>query len=289
MAKRGPMSLNVPQWERTTWGDMLRIAGNPREHFLRKYLFRRHLSRSPWSSALPRSTGLSKLENFALPGTREVVDYCRRLLEERIAQGFEKKKDKKPYRQTIAGSEDLLSNELISRYILSTPILAIAAGYLSQIPLLQEIELWRSRPHGDWSGSQFYHQDGIDKRQAKFFLFVKDVTTEDGPVTLLPAPESRRLRAILGYRGGRLKDNVVFKHVDKASEVALTGKAGDLALADTSRCLHFGSRCQSGERWTLMFHFTTHLAGEKRNSDPAALPHEYQDDPVRRLVLSTSL
>jgi hypothetical protein len=277
---------NVPQWRRTFAGDWAWIVRNLRPHVSRKYLFWRHLASSPWAKTLSFSTGVVKLENFAIPGTREVVDHCRALFQRRVAERSRPPDDGKPYRQTIAGTEDLVREEPILAFVLSTPVLAIAAGYLHQLPLLQAIKLWRSSPCARVEGSQLFHQDSIDRRQAKFFLFLDDVTSVDGPVTVLPAPVSDRLRAATGYEGGRLRDDVVFRHVDPACQVVLTGKAGDLALVDTSRCFHYGSRDVSGERRMLMFHFTTHRAGKKHSGDGPS--EQYRKDPLRRWVMSAA-
>ena len=268
------------QWERSRIGDFLRTLSRPRQSIARRYLAKRR-KRSSWSSVVSKELGYAKIDNYGVPGVRDVVDHCRSLIELSVANNF---KLKKLYRQVVSDPDALIADDTIMRFVLSDCILDAAIGYLGQVPLLQKVNLWRSTPSpAQISGSQYYHRDHIDTRQAKFFVLLNDVTMENGPLTLIPAGESEKLTARINHAGGRVEDDVLFQHVEKKHEVPFTGKAGDVLIADTSRCFHFGSRCRHGERWVLMFHFTTPLASE-RNAYRAPLERYCENDPLRRLV-----
>jgi hypothetical protein len=279
--------INVPQWNRTYLGDLERKAKNAPHYLLRRGMAMVRSARSPWANVLPRETGIAIVREFGIPGTREVVELCKNILTRRVEEGYERKSGHKSYRQSIGKDEDLIGNEALLAFVLSPPILEIAMGYLREVPVLQSVELWRSVPvESSITGSQYYHQDYIDRRQVKFFVYLNDVTSQDGPLMVLPASKSAHLREKTRYKGGELHDEEVFRHVDKASEIECTGKAGDIIVADTSRCFHYGSRCYAGERWVLMFHFTSFLVGLRRkDSVPAAVPSGVEDS-MRRLVLA---
>lgn len=276
--------VNIPQWKRTFWGDLVRKVKNAPHYLRRRGLASLRAVRSPWANVLPRTTGITIVREFGIPGTREVVEVCNAIVRQRIEEGFQRKRGHKVYRQSIGKDEDLIGNEALLGFILSRPVLDIAMGYLREVPVLQSLELWRSVPvDSSISGSQYYHQDYIDRRQVKFFVYLNDVTSRDGPLMVLPASESAQLRRKTQYKGGELHDEEVFRHVDKDSQIECLGKAGDIVVADTSRCFHYGSRCDAGERWVLMFHFTSFLVGLRRKESP--IPAS-ADETFRKLVLT---
>jgi hypothetical protein len=279
--------INIPQWNRTCRGDLRRIARNAPQYLLRKTIAAWSSARSPWANTLSSQLGIAIIRGFGLPGTREVTELCRATVAQRIDEGYQRKRGHKAYRQSIGKDEDLLQNPDVLGFVLSDPVLDIAMGYLGEVPILQSVELWRSVPvDSSISGSQYYHQDFIDRRQTKFFVYLNDVTARDGPLTVLPAAESAFLRQKTRYTGGALCDEEVYCHVDKAREVECLGQTGDVIIADTSRCFHYGSRCHAGERWVLMFNFTSFLVGLRRKADkPLEVPASL-DDRIRRLVVT---
>ena len=95
-------------------------------------------------------------------------------------------------------------------------------------------------------GSQKFHLDHEDFRQVKGFVFIDDVEETSGPFTLLEAEASAGVQRAVHYRmtpaEKRVEDDVVFGIADRRRAVSLTGPAGTVALVDTSRCFHYGSR-----------------------------------------------
>jgi hypothetical protein len=111
------------------------------------------------------------------------------------------------------------------------------------------------------SASQLYHSDWADTRQIKLFVFCSDVTQEMGPLTVVAAQDSARIMHCIGYSWNKERYRVLDSEIDALvgpeEQYALTGREGSVALVDTSRCFHFGSRIASkaGKRCVAVFHY----------------------------------
>jgi hypothetical protein len=123
---------------------------------------------------------------------------------------------------------------------------AAVAHYLGAVPLLTTIDVWASHASAALANSQLYHCDWADLSQVKVFVHASDVTPADGPLVVLGADTSARLRRSLGYRWGgdgyRVADETVAQRVGAGDRHTLCGPAGSAALVDTCRCFHYGSR-----------------------------------------------
>lgn len=144
-------------------------------------------------------------------------------------------------------------------------MLSTVARYLGAVPLLGAVQLWIS-PYATHTPDgrpleHRYHCDWADERQVRALVFVEDVTDDHGPLTVLPARTSQSLRLSRRYTFGEaectVRDDEIVAHAGSASERALSGPAGTLAFADTSRCFHQGSRLRRAglERVMVMFQF----------------------------------
>ena len=105
--------------------------------------------------------------------------------------------------------------------------------------------------------SQQWHLDGGDIRQLKLFLYLNDIDEDAGPLTIIPAEESRHLIKRLNYVKGKLPDDKVAALVPQEKWIQLIGSKGTLVVCDTSSCFHFGGRAREGERLFLEFHYST--------------------------------
>ena len=100
-----------------------------------------------------------------------------------------------------------------------------------------------------------YHVDGY-KREFKSFLYLDDVTEDNGPFTYLRGSHKRHWRRMVRQlQGTRNGSPTNFAREDLRDllhdEVKLTAPAGTLLLADV-RGFHFGSPQQSGARSVLV-------------------------------------
>ena len=140
-------------------------------------------------------------------------------------------------------------------------LLALVGRYLDGLPILYRINLLDSANEAlQPDSSQFFHVDPEDFRQLKAFLLVEEVDEETGPLHLLRADASDEVRVARGHRLGRLTDTAVLDQVGANALVACTGPAGTLAIGDTSRCFHFGSRPGRRRRHVVMIQYITAFA-----------------------------
>lgn len=195
---------------------------------------------------VPRETGFMKLPAFRFPEVAEVVDAALR-----IGDGFTP-----PPLDAGAGKQQLFENlldqgslDLDSPYIrlaLRDDVLTMVSSYLGVVPVLSLIDVWYSRWTPTYSNSQLLHCDWADTQQMKLFVFCTDVSEQNGPLTLIDATSSARLRGHLGYRYAgkryRVPDGAAEELLGPEPATQLTGPSGTTALADTSRCFHQGSR-----------------------------------------------
>ena len=165
---------------------------------------------------------------------------------------------KQSFYRHLLKDEDLRRNPDLVEFALSEKMLGPVTQYLGMVPYLTRVDLVYSVSRGtdEKIESQLFHLDHEGLRQVKYFIYVYDVDEPEGPFTFLPADTSFRVvndvRAWRKRHGGRdvesrryLDDEITA--VNAAQDiVAVKGPAGSGVAVDTSRCLHLGSRCQSG-------------------------------------------
>lgn len=181
--------------------------------------------------------------------------------------------------------------ELACHALIIDPI----ADYLGEVPILQAAVVLYS-PNKELSrGSQLFHMDGGDYRLVKTYIFIDDVTDTCGPLTIVPADQSRRIYNTLRragktrVRNKKLDDGLVLGAVRDAKPVPLCGPSGTVAFVDTTRCYHYGSR-PSGQgskpRFILHLYYTTAFSLELpivgKSPQPVMLSGQYTEAERRR-------
>ena len=143
-------------------------------------------------------------------------------------------------------------------------LLAIIAEYLGDVPVLASIAIWFSPNDGDTiQRSQLFHIDGEDSRQIKCFLPIETVTSDSGPLTILSAEDSEEVYTTLKRqkritkRNEKLEDEVIYDLIPEKRKVQVTGNPGTVAMVDTSRCYHYGSRPAKHSRLQLHVQYYT--------------------------------
>ena len=166
----------------------------------------------------------------------------------------------KEFLVTVLRDAEFLERPNIFRFIVSRPIVDLATAYFGCVPLLSTARLWWSPVNETAARSQRFHTDEEDNRQLKLFINVIPCSEATGPLTLIRANESDRLRELLRHRIGRVDDREIAAVGMREQPIVVTGPPGSGAWVDTSRCLHYGSRGNSADRLVLMVQFTNHLA-----------------------------
>lgn len=166
----------------------------------------------------------------------------------------------KDYLNHLVSPKDLAEYPEFIDFALNPDILSTATEYLGELPMLAGVYFWHAHTApGAWKKSQLYHSDYDDIRQFKVFLFADEVTPDSGPLTLLPAHISEKIRTQLNNNNNRfgeyIDDEKIRPLIPEGVEKPLTGPAGTMAFADTSRVLHFGSRVENKDRYMVVFQF----------------------------------
>lgn len=190
-----------------------------------------------------------------LPPAEPLIARCQTL----VGQAAQRP-SKKAQLNSLVGLQQIEQFGEFLDFCLDPVLLGVAADYLGELPILASVEFWHSRPAGDkHQNSQLYHSDLDDIRQFKVFLFISDVDTESGPLTVVPASRSEQLRRVLRYRPRsghvRIEDERIRPLLAPGDEHVLTGPAGTIVFVDTSRLLHFGSRVASRDRYVVMVQY----------------------------------
>ncbi|MFL5892029.1 MAG: hypothetical protein ACJ75I_04735 [Solirubrobacterales bacterium] len=244
---------------------------------------RRNLGRELGKNAslrVSQKLGFARAEPESLPGAEAVIESALGLIG-RIGHEALFQRVKKPMAKGFLPESELDLGSAYMRLALSDEVVAIVSDYLGMIPILTYVDVWYS-PHvaqPTWS-SQLFHLDHADVTQLKLFLHCSDVTAASGPLTVLPASDSRHLAKSVDYRLAetRVTDETVNAAVGPDRTV-LDGPRGTGHFVDTSRCFHFGSRVQAGAppRQLVVFQYLTPYAFEFQK--------DYrQDAPYRNLA-----
>lgn len=201
-------------------------------------------------------------ERFAKEGycriqpNRELLAELLKTSQQRLAQAasFESTSGKQFFCDLLK-PEDHDLDSVFMRFALDERILATAAGYLGAAPFLESISLLHSKPANPQKpiSSQRWHRDNTDKAIVKVFVYINDVSPEEGPLTILPLEESRRVPSYLEHY---LSDTQIAQYASSNAIVSLLGSAGATFLVDTNNCFHFGSRCTK-VRLAFVAYYTT--------------------------------
>jgi hypothetical protein len=271
---------------------LARFLRNPMKRIRHRAALREIVRRPGLSGLLDERTGYGFIPRGTLPSLDKAVQFCREVLEER-----RNKPELWPipaskhhnYPIPILQPTEYGEAPAIFDLVLSDQVLQIVSEYFGEIPILQRINIWWTPQNAETRGSQFYHRDTMSwsERQAKFFINITDVGPDEGPFTFLPANISDKIVRKFGYPPDRVTDEVIFETASPSDQVAVVGPPGTACVLDSSRCLHYGSRCVGGERLVLMFNFRPYLSPD-RSPSIRSVSKEFagrlRADPVRRLA-----
>ena len=134
--------------------------------------------------------------------------------------------------------------------------------------------------------AQLYHFDMDRIKFIKFFFYLSDVNTHNGPHCYIKS--SHKNIPISLRRDGRFSDKEIFSEYPENYLVEITGQKGSILAVDT-RGFHKGKPVEQGERLLLLIEFTNSLFGKTYNKIDlrniisnetretlAQFPHTYQ-------------
>jgi len=193
-------------------------------------------------------------------------------------------KNRKRFLVNVRDAATLTLESPVMRLALRDDVLAAVSTYLGMVPFLSTISVFHSDTvPGDPTSSQLHHCDGDDVTQVKIFVYCSDVDPPSGPLTVLDAAGSARVRKAVGYQfRQRLTDQQVAGVLGPGADRPILGPSGTAAFLDTSRCFHYGSRVapDAPARLVTMIQYQTPYSFMLPRSERASLP-------FRRLVESS--
>lgn len=270
------------------------IAARQAERFLRDAP-RRAMMRAIPASALviPQDRGFLVLPPQHFEETAAIVRESRAALAQFDLAAVARKKDGKRFLVNVLDPSTLTLGSAIIRLALREDVLAAVCRYLGVVPFLSAIAVFHSdTTDRELISSQLYHCDGDDATQMKIFVHCTDVDEGSGPLTVLDAASSARVRRQLGYQfRHRLTDEQVRRVVGGSPEHAIVGPVGTTTFVDTSRCFHYGSRVarDAAPRLVTMIQYQTPYSFTLPTSAQASLPFRRLLGPaltsLQRLVL----
>lgn len=158
-------------------------------------------------------------------------------------------------------TKDVLSNITVQQIISDPFFHQIASSYLKCNPILDVITMWWSVPFDNKAtaqAAQMYHFDMDRFKFLKFFFYLTDVHTDNGPHCYIKNSHHRLSKEIRQDR--RLTDEELLNYYPKAAFKEFTGKKGTILAVDT-RGLHKGKPLVSDKRLLFQFQFSNSLFG----------------------------
>jgi hypothetical protein len=160
---------------------------------------------------------------------------------------------------------DVINNHDVQLLMADKSILAVAQSYLRCKPIIDVMSMWWHTAYSkvpDKEAAQFWHFDMDRIRWIKFFVYLTDVSQDNGPHCFVAGshrtggiPDSLRLQ---GYV--RLMDDEVEACFPRERFIEFTAPRGTIIAEDT-RGLHKGKLIQQGDRLVLQLQFSNSLFG----------------------------
>jgi hypothetical protein len=160
---------------------------------------------------------------------------------------------------------DLINNPDIQQLIMDPVLINIARNYLGCEPIFDFPAMWWSTnflKEASGEAAQLYHFDLDRIKWLKIFIYLNDVTNENGPHRLikgshLPGAKPKELLK-RGY--ARILDEDINKYYKKEDFIVVLGEAGSVFAEDT-KCWHKGTPLKTGQRLVLEFEYTSSMFG----------------------------
>ncbi len=162
-------------------------------------------------------------------------------------------------------AQDVIDNLDVQQLMTDKSLIAVAQGYLRCQPIFDVTSMWWHTAYSkqpDKDAAQFWHFDMDRIKWLKFFIYLTDVSPENGPHCFVAGSHRaggipRQLRD-KGY--ARLTDEEVAACYAPERFIEFTAPRGTV-LAEDTRGLHKGKHVASGDRLMLQLQFSNSLFG----------------------------
>ncbi len=181
--------------------------------------------------------------------------------------------------------EGALNDQAVQSLLADKSIISVAQAYLSCQPVMEYPSYWWSTAastEASLEAAQYYHFDMDRIKWLKFFVYLTDVSDENGPHTFISGSQrSGAIPAKLLSQGyARLTDEMVESCYKPEDVIRFTAPRGTVIAEDT-RGLHKGTHVQKGDRLMLQFQFSNSHFGAVF---PSAYIKDVRDPSLAQMI-----
>lgn len=191
----------------------------------------------------------------------------RRMDDQDVAKSFSKiyRRDKVDAVRYDFATSDLLANADVQKLLADFSFAALAQDYLGSRPVIDVLAMWWHTAYSDKPDSQaaqFFHFDMDRPKWLKVFIYLTDVSADNGPHSFVAGSHATGAIPDNLLRKGyaRLTDEEVGATFAKESIIEFSAPRGTIIVEDT-RGLHKGKHVHVGDRLLLQLQFSNCLFG----------------------------
>ncbi len=176
------------------------------------------------------------------------------------------------------GLSDMVNNPSIQKLIMDPALIQVARNYLGCEPIFDFPAMWWSTAYlkeASSEAAQLYHFDMDRLKWLKIFIYLNDVTPDNGPHRYIRGSHQVGAKpAELLKRGyARIPDEDLKKYYPEKDFIELNAPAGTIFAGDT-KCWHKGTPLKTGNRLVLEFEYTGCMFGANYQKLEVIAPSE---------------
>ena len=160
--------------------------------------------------------------------------------------------------------KDLLKSKSVLSFVFCKEFIYLAQTYLGSKPICNNFASWITKPSLDETmlnlGAQKFHFDMDKIKFIKFFIYLTDVDTKNGPHIYISSSHKKLPNSIKS--DGRYDDKMISELYTKEEIVEIKGQRGTLIAVDT-RGLHKGKPLEKNFRDIFQVEYSNSLFGRK--------------------------
>jgi len=259
---------------------------HPYEYFMRRFYLKKYVEQP--TNIISKKEGYYVDSHANSETVNAAIEHCREIIKRKNWDDVNDPQHKSFLLQYWFEPGDACHNK-IWKLAVDPLIISPIVEYLGYVPLLGSALLWYSPNNNFESGrSQEFHLDGDNNKQVKVFVFLDDIDEQSGPLTIIPAEQSKiafkkmKIKSLVERRNNKVNDKTMYQFCNKEDEVVFLGKKGCIGFVDTDSCYHFGSRPGNKKRLILQLQYISqagsHQATFNRNID-LRVKELLKDDP----------
>lgn len=153
----------------------------------------------------------------------------------------------------IEKQNEIINNIYIKNIITDNFILNIVQDYLGCKPILSQVNFWISNK-APIDGTQKFHQDRDDIRFIKVFIYLNDVSLNNGAHYYVKGSLNDLKFPDSSYNVSHRIEDTFINNNYKENVIAIQGKKGSIIFEDTSG-FHKGSEVKEGYRFMLQLQY----------------------------------